>query len=84
VEGDSHKSALQHLDFLEGEFAVMTQKGQWILMPYKSVRGLRLSPLGVVPQRNRRPQTIVAYTFSQVNSEMLPLTPAEASLSWAQ
>jgi hypothetical protein len=33
-------------------------------MPYKSVRGLtnlRVSPLGVIPQRNRRPRTIVDY-----------------------
>jgi hypothetical protein len=81
VERGSHKSALEHLDFLEQEFVEMMQKGQWILLPYKSVRGLknlRVSPLGVVPQRNRRPRTIVDYTFSNVNSETIRLAPADA------
>ena len=40
VEGASHKSTLQHLNFLEKEFVAMMQKGGWILLPYKSVRGL--------------------------------------------
>jgi hypothetical protein len=77
----SHKSALQHLDFLEHEFVEMMDKGQWILLPYKSVRhlkNLRVSPLGVVPQRNRRPRTIVDYTFSKVNPDTLRLAPSEA------
>ena len=81
MERGSHKSALQHPDFLEGEFVEMMKKGQWILLQYKSVRGLRnlrLSPLGVIPQRNRLPRTIVDYTFSKVNSETLRVAPAEA------
>ena len=81
MERGARKSALQHPDLLEGEFVEMMQKGQWILLPYKSVRGLRnlrLSPLGFIPQRNLVPRTIVDYTFSRVNSETLRLAPAEA------
>jgi hypothetical protein len=81
VERGSHTSALQHLEFLEGEFVEMMQKGQWILLPYKSVRGLRhlrLSPLGCIPQRDRRPRTIVDYTFSRLNAETLRLAPGDA------
>jgi hypothetical protein len=39
---------------------------------------LRISPIGVVPQRDRRPRTIVDYSFSGVNQETCPLAPAEA------
>ena len=42
------------------------------------LKHLRLSPLGVVPQRNRRPRLIVDYTFSGVNDETACLAPAEA------
>ena len=51
------------------------------MLPYHEVRdlpGLRKSPLGVVPQRDRRPRLIVDYTFSNVNEETVPLAPREA------
>jgi hypothetical protein len=50
--------------------ADMVEKGFWAVVPYTQVRhlpNLRLSPIGVVPQRDRRPRTIVDYTFSDVN-----------------
>lgn len=59
----------------------MIQKGFWVVLPYEDVRhlpGLRLSPLGVVPQRERRPRIIVDYTFHDVNEETMPAAPAEA------
>jgi hypothetical protein len=62
----SHQSAKQHVDFLCGEFVDMIQKGQWIFLPSKLLlnnRNLRLSPLGVVPQRDRRPRTMCDYSF---------------------
>jgi hypothetical protein len=34
--------------------------------------------MGVVPQRDRRPRTIVDYTFSFVNAETAPLAPRES------
>ncbi|CAB9501094.1 unknown protein [Seminavis robusta] len=39
---------------------------------------LRLSPLGVVPQRERRPRTICDYTFFGVNEETEETAPMEA------
>ena len=59
----------------------MLRKGQWMVLPYNAVRNmpnLRLSPIGVVPQRERRPRTIVDYTFFGVNDETLPLTAPES------
>ena len=59
----------------------MINKGHWILLPADMVlhlRNLRLSPLGVVPQRDRRPRTISDYTFFDVNADTAPLAPKEA------
>jgi hypothetical protein len=39
----------------------MTEKGQWVVLPARLVldkANLRISPLGVVPQRDHRPLTI--------------------------
>ena len=51
------------------------------MLPYDEVcdlPNLRISPLDVVPQRDRRPRLIVDYTFSNVNQEIVPLAPREA------
>lgn len=56
-------------------------QGYWIVLPFDDVQAfpqLRISPLGVVPQRDRRPRLIVDYTFSGVNQDTLPLAPREA------
>jgi hypothetical protein len=77
----SHQSAKQHMDFLCGEFVDMVQKGQWIVLPSKLLlnnRNLRLSPLGVVPQRYRRPRTICDYYLFLVNEDMIELCPEES------
>lgn len=76
-----HKSAHQYAGFLYGEMADMCDKGQWMVLPYsqvKNVPGLRISPIGVVPQHDRRPRTIVDYSFYDVNDETVPLAPAES------
>ena len=76
-----HQSALAHHDFLYAEMADMADKGQWLVLPYDDVchlPGLRLSPIGVVPQHERRPRTIVDYTFHGVNADTVPLTAPEA------
>jgi len=55
----------------------MVKKGQWLVLPYKDIKNisnLQLSPLGIVPQRDRRPRTIADYTFSGVNANTVPLT----------
>jgi hypothetical protein len=59
----------------------MINQGFWIILPYSTVKDwptLRLSPLGVVPQRERRPRTIVDYSFNMVNTDTLKLAPPEA------
>ena len=61
--------------------AEMILHHQWIVLPYNEVKhfpGLRLSPIGVVPQRDRRPRTIVDYSFYGVNDETCRLAPEEA------
>jgi hypothetical protein len=76
-----HKSALEHVDFLRQELVDMIHKGQWTLLPAAQVlhmTNLRLSPLGVVPQRDRRPRTISDYSFFDVNDETCPLAPLES------
>ena len=53
-----HKSANEHVEFLCEDFLYMIDKSQWIILPYdkvKELKGLRLSPPGVIPQRNQCP-----------------------------
>jgi hypothetical protein len=81
MERGSHASTAEHNVFLRVEMGDMVSKGFWIVLPYSQVRsipGLRISPMGVVPQRDRRPRTIVDYTFSDVNAETARLAPREA------
>mmetsp|Transcript_4673 Transcript_4673/g.5208 ORF Transcript_4673/g.5208 Transcript_4673/m.5208 type:complete len:311 (-) Transcript_4673:509-1441(-) len=76
-----HKSCQEHLPFLQEEFIDMHNKGQWMILPYNAVKdlpGLRLSPPGVIPQRDRRPRWIVDYSWWDVNEETLPLAPKDA------
>ena len=76
-----HKSAKEHVDFLREEYASMIQKGHWTLLPARLILDhpdLRLSPLGVVPQRDRRPRTISDYSYFQVNEDTIALAPQEA------
>ena len=54
----------------------MMKKGQWVILPFEEVThlpNLRLSPPGVVPQRERRPRWIVDYSFYDINDDTLPL-----------
>lgn len=59
----------------------MINKGQWVILPASiacKLRNLRISPPGVVPQRDRRPRWICDYTWSGVNPETINLVPREA------
>ena len=81
VERGPHPSADEHSEFLREEMLEMCKRGQWMVLPYSAVRDrphLRVSPPGVIPQRERRPRTIVDYTFSGVNGETIKMAPAEA------
>jgi hypothetical protein len=69
----SHLSAIKMADY--------TAQGYWTVLPYQAVRhlpNLRILPLGVVPQRERRPCLIADYTFLGVNRETVRLAPPEA------
>ena len=77
----SHASADEHTEFLGEEFLDFGRKGFWILLPYDVIKnepGLRLSPVGVVPQDGRRPRIIVDYSFWDINDETLKLSPERA------
>lgn len=76
-----HASANECKEFLMEEFLDFGRKGYWILLPYEAVKhekGLRLSPIGCVPQDNRRPRMIVDYSFWGINVETLKLSPEGA------
>jgi hypothetical protein len=81
-----HKSAVEHAEFLGQELVEFVLKGQWVVLPYRVVqslprrvrRQLRISPMGVVPQRERRPRVIVDYSFHNVNQDTVKLAPREA------
>ena len=81
LDRGSHKSAEDHIEFLRTEMADMVEKSQWTVLPLSEARklkGLRLSPLGVVPQANRRPRTIVDYSFNGVNADTQPIVAKDA------
>jgi hypothetical protein len=76
-----HKSAKDHAAFVREEMASFAEQGFWVVLPLPEVRDmgrLRLSPLGVVPQRDRRPRIINDLTFSGVNAETVQTGPTEA------
>jgi hypothetical protein len=62
----------------------MVQAGYWCVLPFTAVahlQHLKLSPAGVVPQRERRPRIILDYSFphgDNVNASSLPLAPSHA------
>jgi hypothetical protein len=76
-----HKSSHGEKQFVAEEMLDFFQQGYWVIVPYDVARAwpnLRISPLGVIPQRDRRPRLIVDYTFSGLNSETLQWAPREA------
>jgi hypothetical protein len=81
MQRGSHQSAHQHYHFLREEMANMIKQKHWIILPYKYVHILPylcISPMGVVPQRDRRSRTIVDYSFSGLNQDTMALSPFEA------
>jgi hypothetical protein len=76
-----HKSAHDHVEFLRDEYTDMIHKGHWTILPASlaiKLPHLRLSPLGVVPQRERRPRTISDYSFYRINAETAALAPFQS------
>jgi hypothetical protein len=63
------------------KWLILQSKGFWTVLPYalvKHLQGLRLSPLGCVPQRGRRPRLIVYLSYYSINADTLKLAPHEA------
>ena len=59
------------------------------MVPYETAKlwwpNLRVSPLGVVPQRDRRPRLIVDYSFSGLlNAETLSWAPRDESMQFGR
>jgi hypothetical protein len=77
-----HKSAAQQFaTFLIEDMYDYVQMGDWLVLPYHSVRNspaLRLAPSGVVPQRDRRSRPIMDYIFYDTNQACLPIAPQAA------
>lgn len=76
-----HKSAKAESAFVRNEIADFCDKGFYTVLPFDLVKDLphlRLSPLGVVPQRNRRPRLIVDLSFWGINDDTIRLAPAES------
>ena len=76
-----HPSTRPYLHFLELIMADMITKGYWVVLPYEMVKdipNLRISPMGAVPQCERRPRTIVDYSFSGINQEAHRGAPPDA------
>jgi hypothetical protein len=77
----AHRSCRDYTEFLSQEFVEMIRKNQWTILPFsvvKQFKDMRLSPPGVVPQRDRRPRWIVDYSFYGINEETLPLVAEDA------
>jgi len=82
----NHPSAHAFTEFLRDEMGEMREKGMFIVLPYSLLRDLpqlRISPLGCVPQRERRPRMINDYTFSGVNPQTVKRAPPE-SMQWGK
>ena len=66
LKREPHKSATKLAPFLREEFALMVEKGQWVVLPYlvaKRLPGLRLSPAGMKVERDRRPRWLGDYIY---------------------
>ena len=86
VDRGNHPSVQTYEDFVSEEMLDMRKKGIFVLLPYESLRdqpSLRISPLGCVPQRERRPRIINDYTFSGINPTTMKLAPPEA-MQWGR
>ena len=77
----AHRLCNDYLEFLKSEFIEMIKNNQWIILPYSIVQdfpGLRISPPGVIPQRERRPRWICDYSYYGVNQETLDICATES------
>lgn len=77
----AHKTANEHKGFIREEMVTNIRSKYWIVLPYhliEHLEELRLSPLGIKEERDRRPRLVVDHTFHGVNQATAPLSPEEA------
>ena len=77
----AHPSCDQAVEFLCEEFVDMIDKRQFIVLPATSAKklpGLRVLPMGVIPQAGRRARMVADHTFSGVNEETQPIVPVKS------
>ena len=77
----AHATAEMHKAFVREEMAEFIECGYWTVLPYRLVRhlpGLRVSPLGVKEERERKPRLVCDHSFFDVNLETILHTPEEA------
>ena len=76
-----HPSCDKSTEFLCEEFVDMINKGQFVVLPAKvarTLKGVRVSPMGVVPQVGRRDRMVADHSFSGVNAETVPVVAVES------
>ena len=86
IQRGNHPSTLAFADFIQAEMLDMKKKGMFTILPYHLVwplTPLRLSPLGCVPQRERRPRIINDYTYSGINPLTMKMAPQD-SMQWGK
>ena len=74
----SHASCDANAEFLRKEIGDFVQKGFWMVLPFSTVRkdpNLRLSPAGLILQRDHWDRLIIDYTWSGVNQATQRLAP---------
>ena len=77
----AHASAEMNRAFVRKEMAEFIECGYWTVLPYRLVKdlpGLRISPLGVKEERERKPRLVCDHSFFGVNQHTLLRTPPEA------
>ena len=74
----SHNSCDRDPSFLCKEMRDFVEKGFWIVLPLEDavgLDGLRLSPAGLIPQRDLQDRIVIDYTWSRVNEATNHLAP---------
>jgi hypothetical protein len=82
--GPHISAAKVYASFVREDMWNMIREGYWCVLPFAAVQHLahlKLSPAGMVPQRERRPRIILDYSFppmDNVNTSSLPIAPLHA------
>jgi len=81
AHGPHPSASRQFSEFLLEDMFDYAKMGYWLVLPYSAIRGhpsLKIAPVGVVLQRERRPRPIMDYSCNGVNQASIPLAPLSA------